>query len=127
VGHSPFPPAEHAAVVAHLDRDHASDLVLLARAFGGGPRVRVVRLEELDQDGLHLRLLDDGQVSDRPGGDGRPDGDDRTDGGVRTDGRRLWVPFPHRLSAPAHLDRELALLVRTARHTLGLPPAADPA
>jgi hypothetical protein len=102
VGHSPFPPAEHSAVVAHLDRDHTSELVLLAQAFGGGPDVRAVRLADLDQDGLHLEL------------DGDPD-------------RPLWVPFPHRLSAPAHLDRELALLVRTARHTLGLPPAADPA
>jgi putative heme iron utilization protein len=104
MGHSPFPPAEHQAVTAHLANEHADELLLLARAFGGGTELTDTRLVGFDQDGLDLVV----------GADGVPD-------------RPLWVPFPHRLTAPAHLDREFALLVRTARHTLGLPPAADPA
>jgi putative heme iron utilization protein len=105
VGHSPFPPDEHTAVVTHLATDHAEELLLLARAFGGGPDVTVARLTAMDQDGLHLELtLRVGTATSR----------------------RLWVPFPHRVGSAAQLDREFALLVRTARHALGLPPAPDP-
>jgi putative heme iron utilization protein len=103
MSHSPFPPAEHQAVTAHLAEEHAAELLLLAQAFGGGRELTHAHLTGFDHDGLDLAV----------GGGDAPD-------------RHLWVPFPHRLSAPHHLDREFALLVRTARHTLGLPPAADP-
>jgi putative heme iron utilization protein len=104
MSHSPFPPTEHQAVTAHLAEDHAADLLLLARAFGGGPELTRAHLVGFDQDGLDLVVGPD-------------------DGAQRP----LWVPFPHRLSTPAHLDREFALLVHTARHALGLPPGDDPA
>jgi putative heme iron utilization protein len=103
MSHSPFPPARHQAVTAHLAEEHAPELLLLASAFGGGSELTRVQLVAFDQDGLDLLV----------GTDEAP-------------GRALWVPFPHRLSAPEHLDREFALLVRTARHALGLPPGDDP-
>lgn len=103
MSHSPFAPAQHQAVTAHLAEDHAAELLVLARAFGGGREVTRAHLAGFDQDGLDLVV----------GANDRPD-------------RPLWVPFPHRLTVPEHLDRELALLVRTARHTLGLPPGEDP-
>jgi putative heme iron utilization protein len=103
MSHSPFAAAQHQAVTAHLADDHADELLLLARAFGGGSGLTRARLAGFDQDGLDLIVGTD-DPSDRP----------------------LWVPFPHRLTAPEHLDREFALLVRTARHTLGLPAGHDP-
>lgn len=102
MSHSPFAPDQHQAVTAHLADEHGDELLLLARAFGGGEQLIRASLLGFDQDGLDLLVVD--------GEDERP----------------LWVPFPHRLSAPQHLDREFALLVRTARHSLGLPPGDDP-
>jgi putative heme iron utilization protein len=104
MSHSPFTPSQHQAVTAHLATEHAAELVLVARAFGGGRDLTHAHLVGFDQDGLDL-LVASGDAPQRA----------------------LWVPFPHRLSTPAHLDREFALLVRTARHTLGLPPGGDPA
>jgi putative heme iron utilization protein len=103
MSHSPFPATQHQAVTAHLADEHAAELLLLARAFGGGAALTRAVLLGFDQDGIDLLVGSDG-ANDRP----------------------LWVPFPHRLTTRAHLDREFALLVRTARHTLGLPPDDDP-
>lgn len=103
MSHSPFAPSQHQAVTAHLAEEHADELLLLARAFGGGEELTRITLVGFDHDGIDL-LVGTGGVPDRP----------------------LWVPFPHRLTTPQHLDRELALLVRTARHALGLPPGDDP-
>lgn len=97
---SPFPPEQHDRVVAHLTEDHGHELTIVARAFGGGPGVTGVVVDDLDLDGLYLTLA--------------------------PDGRELWVPYLTRLHTGDQLDRELAGLVRTARSVLGLPPGPDP-
>lgn len=102
-------PAALSAAAAHLNADHAAEVALLAKAFGvpAGERASTadrglqdVEVVAIDQDGLDLVI-----------------GPER---------RSLRVPFPHRLHRAEDLTAGFALLLRAARHTLGLPPAPDP-
>jgi putative heme iron utilization protein len=86
-----------AAVLAHMNGDHADDCVTLCRALAGQPDATAARMSGLDPDGMDL-------VATGPAGD-----------------VAVRIPFGHRLGARAEVRAEVARLYHEAAERLGLP------
>jgi putative heme iron utilization protein len=57
---NPFTPDAVAAIVRHMNADHAEDTLAICRAFGGPAGATSARLADLGPDGLDLVAVVDG-------------------------------------------------------------------
>ena len=94
-------PADVAAIVEHMNDDHADAVLACARAFGDDADVTAARMTGIDRDGVDIA---------REGGDGDP---------------MLRVPFPTPLRDARDARRALISLTRAARERLG-PERGEP-
>ena len=57
---SPFSPEVQAAVVAHMNGDHAADNVLIVQALAGAPEATAATMTGYDEEGAHFDATVDG-------------------------------------------------------------------
>jgi putative heme iron utilization protein len=88
-----FPPEVVTAVTGHLNDDHSSDLLAIARVHGATPTATAARAVGVDRGAVHLDV----------------------EAGDRTE--RVRVPFPRRAEERADLRVLLVELTDTARTT----------
>lgn len=93
-----FAPEESAAILRHMNGDHAEDSVLMVRAFGGHPDATDAQVTGVDKGGIDFRAVVDG--SER---------------GVR-------IPWGRTLSARAEVRGEVVRLYRESCAALGIEP-----
>ncbi len=94
----PFPPDVVAAVVRHMNDDHAEDCLLICRALGGRPDATAARMTGMDADGFDFRA---------------------TVGGAQVPVR---VPFAQRLTERRQVRLEAVRMYRQACELLGVEP-----
>jgi putative heme iron utilization protein len=95
---NPFPPEVVTQIAAHINGDHADDLVLIVRAFGGMPHATAARMSGLDADAMEFAAAVDGiEVPVR-------------------------IPFSERLSEHGQVRVETVRMYREACATLGVDP-----
>jgi len=84
-----------AAIVEHMNADHADALLLYAQAFGGVPEAEHARMLGIEPGSLELEIT---------GPHGR---------------RRVRVTLPEQIAAPGDARRVLVAMVGEARRRLG--------
>ena len=92
-----FAPDVVAAIMRHMNGDHADDCVLICRALGGQPTTTMARMTGMDEDVISFAATVDGDE-------------------VSVD-----VPFSHRLTERAEVRVEVTRMYHEACELLGLP------
>lgn len=96
-GSNPFPPDVVAAIVGHMNDDHADDSLVICRAFGGVPDAERVTMTGLDGHGMDfVAVVPEGEVEVR-------------------------VPWGEPLTERAQVRAEVVRLHAAACEALGLP------
>jgi hypothetical protein len=93
---SPLDAAAVAAIVAHLNADHAEDMLTICRTLGGRPDATAAVVTGVDADGLTLRAIAPGPSQ----GDGDGSGLDGREGTVV----RLGWPAPIRMRSDVRIQ-----------------------
>ena len=93
-----FAPDVVAAIMRHMNGDHADDSVLICRALGGQPEARAATMTWMDADGIDFRAT--------------------------VDGREVMVriPFSHHLAERAEVRVEVTRMYHEACARLGVAP-----
>ncbi|WP_341720936.1 DUF2470 domain-containing protein [Micromonospora sp. FIMYZ51] len=60
-GPSPFPQAVVAAVLAHMNTDHADDCRVICQGLGGQPGATAATMSGMDADGMDFTAIVDGK------------------------------------------------------------------
>ena len=97
----PFPPEVVAAIMRHMNGDHADDCGVIVRGLGGQPDASSARMSGMDADGMDFEATVDG----------RP--------------MPVRIPFTERLSERRQVRGEAARMYRDACAKLGVTPRAD--
>ena len=96
--HEPFTQEVVAAVMRHMNVDHADDSLLICRALGGQPHAVSAMMTGMDSDGIDfIGLVDGAQVPIR-------------------------LPWRERLFERAQVRSEVTRMYHEAREILGLGP-----
>ena len=88
-----------AAVMAHMNGDHADDCVVIAKVLGERPDTTAAEMTGMDADAIELTATG-------------------ADGGAEI----LRIPFSDRLTERAQVRAEVARMYHESAAVLGLPP-----
>lgn len=97
----PFPPEVVAAIMRHMNGDHADDSGVIVRGLGGQPDASSARMSGMDADGMDFEATVDGQPTP------------------------VRIPFTERLTERRQVRGEAARMYRDACAKLGVTPRAD--
>lgn len=93
-----FSPEESAAILRHMNGDHASDSVLMVRALGGQPGATDATVTGVDKAGIDFRAVVDGSE------------------------RSVRIPWARTLAARAEVRGEVVRLYQESCAALGIEP-----
>ncbi|RIV39122.1 DUF2470 domain-containing protein [Micromonospora radicis] len=100
-GHAPFPPEVIAAVLRHMNTDHADDCRVICQGLGGQPTATAAIMSGMDADAMEFVAT------------------------VHGDPVAVRVPFSSRLTERRQIRAEAARMYREACAALGQPPRPD--
>jgi putative heme iron utilization protein len=98
---NPFPPEVVAAVMRHMNSDHADDCRVICQGLGGQPGATAATMSGMDADGMDFVATVDGEPF------------------------AVRVPFSTRLAERRQIRAEAARMYRQACTALGVPPRPD--